>query len=73
MLTSIFKNRIQLDATALFFLALHVNLELSFAPRYPISLDSVCLLGIPTATASPLADRRGISKGISCKLAEIVV
>lgn len=73
MLTSIFENRVQLDAAALFLLAFHVNLELGFTPRHPISLDSVCLLGIPATTTGLLTDRRGMSKGIGGQFAEIVI
>jgi len=63
---SIFENGIRLDTTALFLLALHVDLELGFASGYPITLDGVRLLGIPTATAGLLTDRGGMAKGIGC-------
>lgn len=72
-LTSIPENGIQLEAAALFLLAFHVNLELGFAARYPISLDGIRLLGVPTATTGPLADRGRVSKRISCQFAELIV
>lgn len=70
---SIFEYWIQLETTTFFFLALHIDLELGFAPRYPIAFDGVRLLGVPTATTGLLTDRRGKSKGISCQLAEVAV
>ena len=71
--TSIFENRVRLEAANLFFLALHVDLKLGFTTRYPITLNGVRLLGIPTTTASLLADRGGMPKGVSGQLAEIIV
>jgi hypothetical protein len=61
---SILENGVGLETAELLLLTLHVNLKLSFAARYAITLDCIGLLGVPTTAAGLLADRRGIPKGI---------
>ena len=65
MLTSILEDWIQLETAKLLFLTLHIDLELCLAAGYPITLNGVGLLGVPTASTGLLTDRRGIAKGIS--------
>ena len=64
-LTSILENGVQLETTEFLLLTLHVDLKLCLTPRHPITLDDIRLLGKPATAASLLADRGGISKGIS--------
>ena len=73
ILTSVFENRVQFETAELLLFTLHVDLELGFAPRYPITLNGIRLLRIPTTTTSLLADRGGIPKGISGEFAETTV
>jgi hypothetical protein len=70
---SILENWVQLEATKLLLLTLHVDLELGLTSRHSITFNGIRLLGVPTTTTSLLADCGGMSKGISGQLAETIV
>jgi len=64
-LTSIFENGIQFETAELLLFTLQIDLKLGFTSGYPITLNGIRLLWVPAAATGPLADSRGMSKGIS--------
>lgn len=71
--TSVFEQWVGLEETRLRLFAFQVDLILGFTARYPVTLDGGHFLRTPAAASCLLANGRGVSKGIGCQLAELLI